>query len=96
MNSFKMIFAFFFFFLNFHHTNEIKSSAQPNFRLGNEVLVENADKIKDKRIALLTNQTGILSGGTHIIDTMVSKGLNVVKIFTPEHGIRGTKLLKHR
>ena len=45
--------------------------------------------IKDKNVAVLTNQTGILSDGTHIIDVLVSKGIKVVKIFSPEHGIRG-------
>ncbi len=40
----------------------------------------------------MTNQTGILSDGTHIIDAMLGKGLNVVKIFSPEHGIRGDEI----
>ncbi len=60
------------------------------FKLGNEVLLaENIDEIKSNRVALLTNQTGILPEGTHIIDALLAKGINVVKIFTPEHGIRG-------
>lgn len=66
---------------------------QPNqmkFRLGNEVLIEDRhQELKDMRVAVVTNQTGILSDGTHIIDALVSKGINVVKIFSPEHGIRG-------
>ena len=60
------------------------------FKPGDEVLLSSGiDEIKNKRVALLTNQTGILSNGTHIIDAMVEKGINVVKIFSPEHGIRG-------
>ncbi len=60
------------------------------FKLGNEVLLdEYSDNIKNKRVAVLTNQTGILHDGTHIIDALISKGINVVKIFSPEHGIRG-------
>ncbi|MBZ0203020.1 MAG: DUF1343 domain-containing protein [Ignavibacteria bacterium] len=59
------------------------------FKLGNENLLENISSIKDKRIAVLTNQTGILPDGTHIIDALVKKGVNIVKIFSPEHGIRG-------
>src|SRR5258706_12140697 len=60
------------------------------FKLGNEILLsENISEIKNQRVALLTNQTGILPDGTHIIDAMVEKGINVVKIFSPEHGIRG-------
>lgn len=61
-----------------------------DFKLGNEVLLETKiDELKNKNIALCTNQTGILPDGTHIIDALVAKGINVVKIFTPEHGIRG-------
>jgi len=61
-----------------------------DFKLGNEVLLgTKLDELKNKNVALVTNQTGILPDGTHIIDALVSKGINVVKIFTPEHGIRG-------
>jgi len=60
------------------------------FKLGNEVFLdEYSGSLKEKRVAVLTNQTGILPDGTHIIDAMISKGINVVKIFSPEHGIRG-------
>jgi uncharacterized protein YbbC (DUF1343 family) len=60
------------------------------FSLGNEMLIEkNLNLLKNKHVALVTNQTGILSNGTHIIDTLVSLGISPVKIFSPEHGIRG-------
>src|SRR4030095_10577998 len=76
---------FILFFLLFNFT----VSGQFKFKQGNEVLIENIDVLKDKRIAVLTNQTGILPDGSHIIDILVSKGINIVKIFSPEHGIRG-------
>ncbi len=78
--------------INFHQINchgDIRGAAYAKFRLGNEVLLDNTESIKNTRVAVLTNQTGILSDGTHIIDALVAKGINVVKIFTPEHGIRG-------
>ena len=65
------------------------NKAQNKFKLGNEVLIENTQTLKNQRVALLTNQTGILSDGTHLIDALISRGVNVVKIFSPEHGIRG-------
>jgi len=66
------------------------SSQPPKFRLGDEVLTSGGmEMLKDKNVAVLTNQTGILSDGTHIIDALVSNGIRVVKIFSPEHGIRG-------
>ncbi len=43
-----------------------------------------------KRVALLSNHTGILSDGTHTLDGMLHAGVNVTKILSPEHGFRGT------
>ncbi len=87
---FKMIFIFLFFLTNFNcYAEKNKASIDPQFKLGNEILLDKAAEYKDKRVAVLTNQTGILPDGTHIIDAMLGKGINIVKIFSPEHGIRG-------
>ena len=45
-------------------------------------------KLKDKRVGLLVNHTATL-GKTHVVDTLVARGVNVIKIFGPEHGFRG-------
>jgi len=47
--------------------------------------------LKEKKIIVLTNQTGILSdeNHTHLVDFLLSKNINIIKIFTPEHGFRG-------
>ncbi len=45
--------------------------------------------LKGKRIALLSNQTGMV-GDRHVLDIMLENGLNVTTIFSPEHGFRGT------
>ena len=42
----------------------------------------------EKRIAICGNQTSTV-GTTHLVDTLLSKGINIVKIFCPEHGFRG-------
>ncbi|MEO8513573.1 MAG: DUF1343 domain-containing protein [Ignavibacteria bacterium] len=77
------------FLLNIHCHGEIQKALFVKFRLGNEVMLDKANDFKNQRVAVLTNQTGILSDGIHIIDALVARGVNVVKIFTPEHGIRG-------
>src|SRR5688572_29863120 len=46
-------------------------------------------KLKDKKVALVVNHTS-LSGGAHLADTLQGSGVNIVKIFAPEHGFRGT------
>ncbi len=44
--------------------------------------------LKGKRIALLSNQTGLV-GDRHVLDVMLEHGLDVTVIFSPEHGFRG-------
>ena len=44
--------------------------------------------IEGKRVGVVGNQTSII-GETHLVDTLLSLGINVRKIYTPEHGFRG-------
>ena len=44
--------------------------------------------LKGKRVGVFANQTSMV-GTTHLVDTLVSRNINVVKIFGPEHGFRG-------
>ena len=44
--------------------------------------------LNGKRVALLSNQTGMV-GDKHTLDLMLENGVNVVTIFSPEHGFRG-------
>lgn len=44
--------------------------------------------LKGKRVALVVNHTSLV-GSTHLADTLKSMGVNIVKIFGPEHGFRG-------
>ena len=45
--------------------------------------------LQGKRIGVVGNQTSIV-GETHLVDMLLSLGVDVRKIFTPEHGFRGT------
>ena len=45
--------------------------------------------LKNKRVGLFTNQTATV-GNIHLIDTLLSAGIQLQKVFTPEHGLRGT------
>ena len=44
--------------------------------------------LTDQRVGVVANQTSII-GNTHLVDTLVVSGINVKRIFTPEHGFRG-------
>jgi uncharacterized protein YbbC (DUF1343 family) len=65
-------------------------------RMGAKGLLCGADQLdillpllKDKRIALVVNHTSLVVS-THFVDTLKSRGVNIVKIFGPEHGFRGS------
>ena len=63
--------------------------AQP-LRTGAEQTEKLIPLLKDKRVALVVNQTSIVGKTqTHLLDTLVSLGVNVKKVFAPEHGFRG-------
>jgi uncharacterized protein YbbC (DUF1343 family) len=44
--------------------------------------------LKGKRIGILGNQTSII-GERHLVDSLKTLGINIVKVFGPEHGFRG-------
>lgn len=46
-------------------------------------------KLKNKKVAIVTNASGII-GNKHLVDTLLKHKVNIVKIFGPEHGFRGT------
>lgn len=45
--------------------------------------------LRGKRVAIFSNHTGMV-GDRHTLDIMLDSGINVVNIFSPEHGFRGT------
>jgi uncharacterized protein YbbC (DUF1343 family)/CubicO group peptidase (beta-lactamase class C family) len=59
---------------------------------GLEALAADAfQPLKGKRIGLLTNQTGVDRGGRRNVDMMRSAGVDIVALFSPEHGIAGAE-----
>ena len=63
------------------------SEAQ-ELKLGAEKMDEYLPLLEGKRVAMVVNQTSTI-GKTHLVDTLVSRGVNVVKVMAPEHGFRG-------
>lgn len=86
-----LIFKYFSFFLilfiTYSVTAEYHINDKDEFCLGNEILLnEKMDLFKNKNVAIITNKTGVLSNGKLFFEALINKGVNVVKIFTPEHG----------
>lgn len=49
---------------------------------------EYINELAGKRVALFSNQTGVV-GERHTLDLLLEKGVDVVTVFSPEHGFRG-------
>src|SRR4051812_24527861 len=76
---------------------QTKGGSAALVRPGITVLMEDSlSLIRGKRIALITNQTGVDARGVSDIDLLNgaaarAAGVTLVKLFSPEHGIRGTE-----
>jgi len=58
---------------------------------GLEVLLsDSAHLVRDRRVGLVTNQGGVDAAGLHAVERLRSAGINLVALFSPEHGFRGT------
>ena len=79
----RLLFVIFMLVSGYSYGQFINSS----FETGNTVLVkEQIDLIKGKQVGIITNRTGVDKNGKHIIDLLVEAGIDVAKIYTPEHG----------
>jgi uncharacterized protein YbbC (DUF1343 family) len=64
-------------------------------KTGTKTIITGADQtekyigeLKNKRVAILANPTTII-GKKHLVDSLLKRGVNIVKVFGPEHGFRG-------
>ncbi len=60
-----------------------------NIIAGAQRLDEYVHLLKGKSVAVFANQTSVVDQ-THLIDTLKESGISIKKIFSPEHGFRGT------
>lgn len=53
------------------------------------LLADSLSLVRNRRIGLVTNQSGIDAKGRRGLDRLVGAGLRVTAVFAPEHGLRG-------
>lgn len=59
-------------------------------RMGSERMDLLLPLLKGKRVALMVNQSSLVGKQqTHLLDTLIAEGVQVSKVFVPEHGFRG-------
>ena len=79
-------------FLSIFILSACQSQAKPThvepIKVGAERMTEYVPYLAEERVAVLANHTAMV-GDTHLVDTLVAQGVNVVGILSPEHGFRG-------
>ncbi len=64
--------------------------SKPPVRPGLEVLLtDSLHLVTGRRVGLVTNQGGIDRQGIHAVERLRSAGINLVALYSPEHGFRG-------
>ncbi len=71
---------------NLYTRSAVSNKAQ--LKTGAEQTDKYVPYLKGKRVAILANLTSVI-GKTHLVDSLQKLGINVVKVFGPEHGFRG-------
>jgi len=66
-----------------------QSKQEAQVIVGAEQLEEYLQLLQDKRVGILTNHTAMI-GNTHLVDSLVTLGIDIQTIFAPEHGFRGS------
>jgi uncharacterized protein YbbC (DUF1343 family) len=65
----------------------IHQSGTGQVRIGAERMDLITETLKGKAVALVANRASVVSG-VNVVDTLLSAGVNVIKVFSPEHGFR--------
>lgn len=69
--------------------NQAKEKQPSRVILGSEILLtQKLDILKNKRVALVANATSVVFDSIHLVDALLEKKVNLVRIFAPEHGFR--------
>ncbi|WP_294285516.1 DUF1343 domain-containing protein [uncultured Chryseobacterium sp.] len=62
---------------------------QDDFKTGADQPTLYLPLLKGKTVGVVTNQTGLMSDRTYLVDFLVKNGIKIKSIFAPEHGFRG-------
>ncbi len=71
----------------------MSSTASAQVLTGLDVLQQDEFKaLAGRRVGIITNHTGVSRDGTHLIQLLTgARGVTVVRLFSPEHGLYGEK-----
>ena len=84
----KKILSLLLFWFTFHASGQDTSRYANGISVGAELSDQYLQLFTGKRIAVVGNQTSMV-GGEHLVDFLLGLGIDIKKVFAPEHGFRG-------
>ena len=88
---FVLILAFHIIILS-NGCTQVKNPVLVNYNLiktgADELISSSLELIKDKKTGVVSNQASVIHG-VHLVDTLLTLQIEIVRIFSPEHGFRG-------
>jgi uncharacterized protein YbbC (DUF1343 family) len=92
-----LISTLFFYFLTIScNAQKVSSKEKPEIIVGANQLDKYIDLLKGKNVAVVGNNTSVIfkngksnSNYQHLVDSLLTLGIKVTKVFSPEHGFRG-------
>jgi uncharacterized protein YbbC (DUF1343 family) len=60
----------------------------PQIEVGAAQMSKYLPSLYNKKVGVIANHTSLINK-THLVDTLLDLNINVVKVFSPEHGFRG-------
>lgn len=82
------VFIVVFLYTFYLHAQTAIKYSNDSIRTGAEQTEKYVPYLKGKKVAILANQSSIIKD-THLVDSLMALGIDVVTIFGPEHGFRG-------
>ena len=69
-----------------------QENQQPSISVGADQTEAYLPLLKGKKVGMVANQTSVIfkdTDYTHLVDSLLTLDIDVVKVFSPEHGFRG-------
>ncbi len=60
----------------------------PKIQVGAEQMSDYLPMLAGKKVGVVVNQTSMV-GSTHLVDSLLIRGIQIARVFAPEHGFRG-------
>ncbi len=82
-----------FIFYGYSCNSTVDTTPQNKIVVGANQTTKYLSLLKGKNVAIVANQTSVIfkddATYVHLVDSLISQKINIVKVFAPEHGFRG-------